>query len=90
MKTGVTFDCPCGATAVGLAWGWTAYRHTTPNGDRCGGPQDLFGWMLRNAELAMVGDGMRLATEAEVDTGRFCGGRNDPRGASHSEQRELS
>ncbi|MGC5245378.1 hypothetical protein ACPXB3_00355 [Gordonia sp. DT219] len=76
MKTGVTFDCPCGARHVGLAWGMKAYRHTAPNGGRCAGPADVFTYMLRNAELAACfdddGQSRRLPTDSEaVSSGRW-------------------
>ena len=38
-----------------------AQRH-----DKCAGPTDLFTYLLRNAKLAVAGEGLRLCTDAEI------------------------
>lgn len=60
MTTGVTVDCPCGATDVPMAWSKGRngsvhlYRHVkgkpwrgkAARGEKCTGPEDLFTYML--------------------------------------------
>ncbi|MFI8771292.1 hypothetical protein ACIGKQ_03945 [Gordonia sp. NPDC062954] len=102
MKTGVTFTCPCGATDVPAGWDWTAYVHESGTawskgaaqrahrrGTVCRGPGDLFTWMLRNAELAEAGPDLRLATDAEIEAGRYHGGDSDPRNDHEQNMRDY-
>ena len=60
-------NCPCGATDVPMAWGAGSsgtvrlYRHVTgvpyagksSRGDKCGGPADLFSYLLAAWGLAL-------------------------------------
>lgn len=79
MKTGITVDCAlCGATNLPLAWTWRPYSHTpgvdwksSPNARRrqvCLGEtaDESFLRLLKNAGLALAGDGMRLMTDTEI------------------------
>lgn len=78
LTTGVLVDCPCGATGVPMAWGGNdggvrLYKHAkgvawagkATRGDKCGGPRDLFLFLLREAELMMTGPESRVMTQAE-------------------------
>jgi hypothetical protein len=81
QKTGVTVNCPCGATDVPMAWGTETgevklYRHVrgllyrvrTERGlQKCSGPEDLFAFMLREAGLATVSEGGRTESDADQD-----------------------
>lgn len=79
LTTGVTVDCPCGATDVPMAWGKGhngsvhLYRHVkgvpwrgkAARGEKCGGPRDLFTYLLCEHKLLLVDRGTRAPTRAE-------------------------